>query len=214
MKAGLFITCLFITAAVFAQSKNFVVTDNGDSLYGKISLKNKIFTVNGNSEKKEISADHVRWIYAENFKGNTVVHCRLYVYNDDLGEMDIDYASTKDVDTVLVLKEIYTTPKMNLYLGTDNFKTQYYFYKTPGDNAPVQLVVRYHLGGGLSSYNSNPAAYRGEKSRIHVEENKGYVNQLKFIMSDCPSISEAMWDLLNYRDYSFKNLIKKYNECD
>jgi len=76
------------------------------------------------------------------------------------------------------------------------------------------LVVRYYLGGGLTSYNSNPAAYRGEKSRVHVEENRGYVNQLKSVMADCPSISEAMWDLLNYRDYSFKALIKKYNECE
>jgi hypothetical protein len=214
MKVLLIFIFSFISVSVFAQSKNFIITNNGDSLFGKIKLQHKVFTISGPDGPMQINADNVKKVYADNFRGNTVVHCRLYLYTDNLSELDMGYAPTTDIDTVMVLKEIYTTEKMNLYFGTDNLKSQYYFYKTPADTVPIQLVVRYYLGGGLNSYALNPAANRGEKSRIHIEENKGYVNQLKKAMGDCEAISETTWELLHYRDYSFKNLIKKYNECE
>jgi hypothetical protein len=125
----------------------------------------------------------------------------------------MDWTDLSSLDTVLVLEEVYTTPKINLYYGTDKFKRQYYFYQTPLDSLPVQLVVRYHLGGGLNSYAINPAANRGEKSRIHIEEDKGYVNQLRAIMIACNKIPDGMWEILSYRIYSLKKLIKKYNKC-
>lgn len=215
MKVSLIFLYSCILVSVSAQSKNFIITNNGDSLFGKIKLQHKVFTISGTGGQTQIiDADNVKKIYANNFRGNTVVHCRLYLYTDNLSELDMGYAPTKDIDTVMVLKEIYTTEKMNLYFGTDNLKSQYYFYKTPTDSVPIQLVVRYYLGGGLNGYALNPAANRGEKSRIHIEENKGYVNQLKKAMGDCEGIPETTWELLHYRDYSFKNLIKKYNECE
>ncbi len=215
MKILFCIIWLCFTVVLTMQAQNFIITNNGDSLFGNVKLQHKIFTVYNSSGKKEISADDVKKVHADNFKGTTVVHCKLYLYTDVLTDLDMDYAPTNEIDTIMVLKEIYTTSKMNLYFGTDNLKTQYYFYKTPADDAPVQLVVRYYLSGGLNAYALNPAANRGEKSRIHIEESKGYVNQLKTAMGVCSSnISETTWDLLHYRDYSFKNLIKKFNECE
>lgn len=214
MKKLLFTFLLFTGYTVVAQKKDFLVTSSGDSVYGQIRLLGKTFVVYGNNGEKKITAANVRTVHASNFKGTTVVRCHLQLYSDNIAEMQLGYTPVKETDTVMVLKEIYSTEKMNLYFGTDNLKTHYYFYKTPQNEEPLQLVVRYHLDGGFSSYNSNTAAYRGEKSRMHIEEDKGFINQLKFLMKDCDSIKEAVWDVLQYRSYSLKNLIKKYNECN
>jgi hypothetical protein len=205
---------LLISTAGFGQKKSFLVTDTGDSIYGTIKLRYKSFIVNTPAGTQQIAADHVRRVYASNFKGSTVVHCMLHLYTDNLAELEMGSTPLKERDTVLILQEVYTSDKMNLYFGTDDIKTQYYFYKMPSDPVPVQLVVRYRLGGGLSAYYANPAEYRGDKSRVHIEEDKGYVNQLKAAMADCDAIPETTWDLLDYRVYSLKNLIKKYNECN
>lgn len=214
MKKLLFTFLLFTGYTVVAQKKDFLVTSSGDSVYGQIRLLGKNFIVYGSNGEKKIAAANVRTVHASNFKGTTVVHCRLHLYSDNIAEMQLGYTPIKETDTIMVLKEIYSTEKMNLYFGTDNLKTHYYFYKTPQNEEPLQLVVRYHLDGGFSSYYSNTAAYRGEKSRMHIEEDKGFINQLKFLMKDCDSIKEAVWDVLQYRSYSLKNLIKKYNECN
>lgn len=214
MKKLLFTFLLFTGYTVVAQKKDFLITSSGDSVYGQIRLLGKNFIVYSSKGERKIAAANVRTVHASNFKGTTVVRCRLHLYSDNIAEMQLGYTPIKETDTVMVLKEIYSTEKMNLYFGTDNLKTHYYFYKTPQNEEPLQLVVRYHLDGGFSSYSSNTAAYRGEKSRMHIEEDKGYINQLKFLMKDCDSIEETVWDVLQYRSYSLKNLIKKYNECN
>lgn len=214
MKKLLFTFLLFTGYTVVAQKKDFLITSSGDSVYGQIRLLGKNFIVYSSKGERKIAAANVRTVHASNFKGTIVVRCRLHLYSDNIAEMQLGYTPIKETDTVMVLKEIYSTEKMNLYFGTDNLKTHYYFYKTPQNEEPLQLVVRYHLDGGFSSYSSNTAAYRGEKSRMHIEEDKGYINQLKFLMKDCDSIEEAVWDVLQYRSYSLKNLIKKYNECE
>ncbi|MFZ1371923.1 MAG: hypothetical protein WAR78_16165, partial [Ferruginibacter sp.] len=58
------------------------------------------------------------------------------------------------------------------------------------------------------------ARFRGDRSRVQLAEDKGYVNQLRAIMANCNKIPQTMWDLLSYRDYSLKKIIKKYNSCN
>ena len=89
---------------------------------------------------------------------------------------------------------------------------QYYFYKTPLDSVPVQLFVNYSLGGGATAV-FDKRDVRGIESLTHLEVMKGFVNQLKLVMGDCKKLSGFNWDLLDYRVYSLKNLIKKYNKC-
>ncbi len=215
MKIAFTIITILFAAFEEIAAQDYIVTNNGDSLFGNVKLQYKKFSVYTSAGKKDFMAENVKYVHATNFKGTTVVHCNLYQYTDVLTDLEKDYVSTKSIDTVMVLKEIYSTEKMNLYFGIDNLKTQYYFYKTPSDAAPVQLVVRYHLGGGLNAYALNPGLNRGDNSRVHIEENRGYVNQLKMAMGDCGNnIPETTWNLLHYREYSFKNLIKKYNECE
>ena len=193
---------LLYCGTAYAQKKSFVVTNSGDTLFGNISIRDKSFVITNNGPVKTIAAAEIRSVQSPSFKGNTVVHCRLHLYSDNVVEMQLGATPLKESDTVMVLKEIYSTPKINLYMGADNLKTTYYFYKTPQDEKPVQLVVRYHLDGGMGAYGINTPLYRGERSKIHIEEDKGYVNQLRFLMKNCDAIPETAWDLLQYRSFS------------
>jgi hypothetical protein len=202
-----------LSSNCFSQQKDYLVKNNGDTIFGKIRLKNKIFTITNGESTQIVQSTEVKKIDCNNYKGTTVVNCNLQLYNDDLSDLEMGWVNVSASDTVMVLQEIYTTPKINLYFGTDNFRRQYYFYKTPQDSFPVQLVVRYHLGGGLTAYAAHPEENRGERAKVHIEEDKGYVNQLMAIMGDCKKIPEGMWEILSYRDYSLKQLIKRYNKC-
>lgn len=208
----IFIAC-FVSLTGICQKGDYLVKNNGDTVWGDIKLKSKLFYVNGLASSA-INASDVLSIKSSNYRGNTVVSCNLLTYSDNLGDLELDYINKGSIDTVMILDEIYTTPKINLYYVTNSFKTPFYFYKTPSDSKPIQLVVRYYLQGGLANYNDDRAKYRGDKSRVQIAEDKGYVNQLYSIMGDCKKIPQAMWDLLTYRDYSMKQVIKKYNKCN
>jgi hypothetical protein len=200
---------IFINA--FCQKGDYLVKNNGDTLWGSIKLKSKTFYVN-NENPAEINAVDVSKVKSDLYNG-TVVRCNLLLYTDNIADLELDYFKKAIEDTVLILDEIYATPKINLYYGVSSFKTQFYFYKTPADDKPVQLVVRYYLQGGLDNYEKNRSKYSGEKSRISIVEDKGYVNQLYAIMGNCKKIPPTMWELLSYRDYSLKQVIKRYNRC-
>ncbi|MEO6540474.1 MAG: hypothetical protein ABIN74_05770 [Ferruginibacter sp.] len=210
---------LFVVAAIclsisgFSQKRDYLIKNTGDTIWGDITLKDKFFYING-SPATVINAEDVMKIKSANYKGSTVVSCILQTYVDNLGELEIDYIQKGTTDTVLILDEIYTTPKIILYYGKNDFKTPFYFYKTPTDPKPIQLVIRYFLQGGLANYNNDRARYRGDKSKLTLIEDRGYVNQLRTIMGECKKIPETMWDLLSYRDYSLKKVIKKYNMCN
>lgn len=211
----LFFVCasIFMWVTGFCQKGDYLVKNNGDTIWGNIKLKNKIFYVE-NANPLQIDAEDVSKIKSSNYKGSVVVRCILQLYADNLSDLELDYIKKGVTDTVMILEEIYSTPKINLYYVVNNFKLPFYFYKTPSDSKPVQLVIRYYLQGGLANYNDDRAKYRGDKSRVNIVEDKGYVNQLHAIMGDCKKIPDAMWELLSYRNYSFKQIIKKYNKCN
>lgn len=202
--------CISITA--IAQNRDYLIKSNNDTIWGDIKLENKMFYVDGKNPLF-VNPDDVVKVKGDRFKGSTVVHCKLLGYTDNLNDLYIDFIEKDMVDTVLVLNEIYSTPKINLYYVVNNYKTPFYFYKTPNDPRPVQLVIRYYLSGGLANYDNDRARYRGDKSKLMISEDKGYVNQLRAIMGDCKKIPDTMWELLSYRNYSLKQVIKKYNKC-
>jgi hypothetical protein len=212
MKISILFFTLCFSLNSFSQKGDYLIKNNGDTIWGDIKLNQKMFSVDG-VDHVEINATDVSKIKSDRYKGNTVVDCKLLVYADNLADLEIDYIKKGSVDTVLILDEIYTTPKINLYYVQNKFKLPFYFYKTPTDAKPIQLVVRYYLAGGLANYDNDRARYRGDKSRVTIVEDKGYVNQLHAIMADCKKIPETMWELLSYRDYSLKQVIKKYNKC-
>ena len=136
---------LFVLAAVcigltgFSQKGDYLIKNNGDTIWGDITLKNKHFYIKG-SVVPGYKAEDIAKIKSGSFKGSTVVRCSLQTYTDNLADLEIDYIQKGITDTVMVLDEIYSTPKINLYYGTNNFKSQFYFYKTPTDHKPVQFA--------------------------------------------------------------------------
>lgn len=56
--------------------------------------------------------------------GNIVLPCILNTYIDKLEDLDKYNFLTSKIDTVLLLSEVYTTPKMNLYWCMDANKVQ------------------------------------------------------------------------------------------
>ncbi|MFZ1371922.1 MAG: hypothetical protein WAR78_16160 [Ferruginibacter sp.] len=212
MKIFFFTAAFFLSLSVFSQKNDYLVKVNGDTVWGKIKLKNKIFHVS-NADPVEISADEVKTIKSSDYKGSAVVHCKLQLYSDNIDDLELDWMQRGETDTVMILDEIYTTPKINLYFGTNHYKTRFFFYKTPSDPFPVQLIIRYSLQGGLSTYAVDEATYRGEGRKTSINVDKSYANQLYAIMGDCKKIPPTMWEMLTYRDYSLKQLIKKYNKC-
>lgn len=208
----LFVFASFIISfAGICQNVGYLVKNNGDTIRGDIKLKNKIFYVDGTSA---FTATDISRIKSSKYRGNVVISVNLLTYTDNLADLEIDFIEKGATDTVLILDEIYSSPKINLYYATDKDKTPFYFYKTPSDPKPLQLVIRYYLSGGLGNYDDNRARYRGDKSKVQIIEDKGYVNQLYAIMGDCKKITQPMWELLSYRDYSLKKIIKKYNKCN
>ena len=213
MKLHFIICSLFMWVTGFSQKGDYLVKNNGDTIRGVITLENKMFSVK-NMNPQEIDALEVSKVKSIKYKGTVVVRCNLQLYADNLSDLELDFIKHGVVDTVLILNEIYTTPKINLYYVIDKSKLPFYFYKTPSDPKPHQLVIRYYLQGGLANYDNDRARYRGDRSRVTIAEDKGYVNQLHAIMGDCKNIPDTMWDLLSYRDYSLRQLIKKYNQCN
>lgn len=213
MKILLILTALSVSLSGFGQSDEFLIKNNGDTIKGEVKLVDKDFYVDIDEYQTKVNADDVLKVNSKNFKGSIVVHCVLQTYVENLSELELDYIERGERDTIMILDEIYSTEKMNLYYGVNDFKVPFYFYKTPKDPKPVQLVVRYYLQGGLTNYNNNRSRYRAERSLVNIAEDKGYVNQLWAIMGHCKNITEPMWELLSYRDYSLKQIIKKYNKC-
>jgi hypothetical protein len=213
MKILFFVAAFFFLHHCMGQKNDYLVKVNGDTLWGSFQLKNKSFEITGTNSGK-INAAEIKKIQSNKYKGNTVVECRLELYSDNYNVLETSGTKNSYVDTVMILEEILSTPKMDLYFGKSNDRTPFYFYKTPADSFPIQLIVRYHLDGGMGNYDKDPGRYGGEKSKVTIVEEKGFVNQLHAIMGDCGKIPEAMWELLAYRDYSLKQLIKKYNKCN
>lgn len=212
MKTPFLIFFLIATCCCFGQKTDYIVKQNGDTIYGDISLKKKNFVVSGpDGDQTLLNATDVKTASLKKYNGTIVLPCVLHTYTDNMYLLERNSFSSQNLDTVLILSEVYTTPKMNLYWCKDNNKSQYYFYKTPFDTLPVQLYVNYSFGGGASA--ASELKSTGLASRNHIEVQKGYVNQLKFIMGNCKKISEGVWELLDYRIYSFKDLIRRYNKC-
>jgi len=212
MKKLLVVLVLAAGFSAYAQKQDFLVKFSGDTVYGSIRFREDRFLVENGPGKSDVySAHEIQQVWSKSVRNNIVVPCNLHYYSDNIQDMQVKNYRTSDRDTVMILEEIYSTPKMNLYWGTDIYGSQYYFYKTPGDRLPVQLFVKYYLssdnGETLTLMMSTATA------ALHMVVQKGYVNQLRLIMDGCGKISAADWDTLDYRGYSLKSLVRKFNKC-
>ena len=96
----LFVVCtLFISVTGFSQKGDYLVKNNGDTIWGDIKLKNMMFYVK-NASPLEINADDVTKVKSRNYKGSVVLRCNLLLYADNLSDLELDYIKKGVIDTV------------------------------------------------------------------------------------------------------------------
>ncbi len=201
------LSLLIISAQTYSQ--DFLVTHKGDTLRGEINIRDKkILLKQAGSSLKIFPADDVAYLSSGKYNG-LVVHCDLIIYSDKIDVVQKwNFNGGGISDTVLVLKEIFSTTKMNLYEVFDKDRTVHYFVKKPTDTLPVQMMVHYFIeGNGDYSFSRNNAMVS------QITQQRIYADQLRVIMADCPKINQDDLEMLDYRSYSLKKIIRRYNKC-
>ncbi len=156
--------------------------------------------------------DDIAYIKTGRYKG-TVLHCSLAIYSDNIDVVQKwNFNGEFKRDTVLVLYEIFSTPKMKLFEVADKDRSVYYFIKKPTDSLPVQMIVRYTIVGYPDPFVRKVAI--APTDFISIAQQRLYIDQLRVIMADCPKIKTEDFEMLDYRSYSFKKIIKRYNKCN
>ncbi len=188
-----------------AQKSEYIVTFRGDTINGPYNLSGNVIEVSVSAtEKKNFPADDVKEVY-NGSSLSQVLHFPLRTYSDNIETVQSTSYKDEVYDTTMFLKEVYNTPKMNLYFAVDKNKVQYYFVKRPEDKVPQQLMVSYSI---VRPYKDDS---RPGYTYSMLNQQRFYINQLKGLM-DCDPVSEETWNLMDYRVYSFKKIIKLYNK--
>gem|GEM_PF-4445902 len=80
-------------------------------------MKAKTFIVTGETAapRRVFTAEEIKKLNSNRFNRSVPVHCVLQLYTDNIDVLELGWNNpSRSTDTVLVLKEIYSTPKMNL----------------------------------------------------------------------------------------------------
>lgn len=199
--------CLSISAQhTTAQKKDGLVMNNGDTVFCNYAIKGNFISVKPpGSESRLIDTREVQSVFNGN-DNRTVLFLKLETFSDNPDEIfDPLSKNRSEYDTTLLLSEVYSTAKIKLYSAYDKRKVAYYFVKKTLESKPVQLLIRYTVYyarvGELIPWGS-------PNLTIH----RIYIDQLKGIMADCPGLTAGDFEVVDYRDYSLKKIIKKYNK--
>jgi hypothetical protein len=188
-----------------AQKNEGLVMNNGDTVFCDYTLNGNFISVKNEGRlTRLVDTRDVQSVFSNN-NSQTVLFLKLETFSDNPDEIfDPLSKNMSEYDTTLLLSEVYSTPKMKLYTATDKRKVQYYFVKKPQDIRPAQLLIRYAVYyarvGELINWGS-------PNLTIH----RIYIDQLKGLMTDCPKMTYGDFEIVDYRDYSLKKIIRKYN---
>ena len=201
-----FLILISVMGFLYARSQDFLVKHSGDTLRGNIQFSGKTISVlQPNGTNTTYFADDIEYINTPRLKG-TVLHCGLIIYSDNIDvvqKWNFDGGGVSD--TVLILKEVFTTPKMKLFQVIDKDGVMHYFIKKPVDSLPVQMIVHYFIEGNRDGRNDAMVSF--------LTQQRIYADQLRVIISDCNKVTENDLEMMDYRIYSFKKIIKQYNKC-
>jgi len=199
----------FLAILIRSHSQDFLVKHNGDTIRGNIKFSGKTISVIDPDESKiNFSPDEVAYIKTSLHTG-TILHCKLTLYSDNIDVVQKwDYNGGEVIDTVMILKEVFQSKKMNLYQAVDRENAMYYFVKKPADSLPVQMIVKY----GIQAYGNNNFN-RNQQIVSVLTQQRRYIDQLTLMMLDCNKVTREDLEMMDYRIYSFKRIIRRYNKC-
>ena len=205
-KCLVFLAVLSINIVGRAQS-NFVeavvVSNSGDSIYGKIDYRNwknnpqTIDFINAANEKQTFDASSIRGFHVQTVN-ETYTSFSVAI---DMVPGDMDRALNSGfIDSVTLHKRVFLLqlinhPELSLYQFTDNNKDHFYYKK--GSEQPVELIHQYLY----------------DESSKHVRENEAYKQQLTLLLQGC---QDAIGKLktLQFRKKEIQNIILKYLQCN
>jgi hypothetical protein len=207
MKIVFVILCLFFSFTGFAQSGEYIILHNGDTVRGKVKILNKEISVaKSPGDTMVINAADV-WLYVKNNTKKTVLQCILYGYSENIEEVQTYNYVDPVYDTTILLNPIITNEKLNLFSAKDKRGVVYFFVQGIRDSVPVQLL--YVIGGRLPDKSTWGQRYQLVNFITHF---RIFETQLREMTQDCDNMKEGDFVMLNYLESSLKKFIKRYNK--
>ena len=206
MKAAILPLVFSFSITAFAQSNEYIVKNNGDTVTGEVKiLAKQIKVIRTPADTVTFNSEDVRFFVKKN-TAKIVLRLMLYGYTDDIAEIQSTSYSNPVYDTTILLTPVISGGKLNLFTGKDKRKVVYFFVQRQEDVAPIQLL--YSIGGDMPDRASwgHPFQYVN-----YITHHRIYQVQLWEMTGDCEFISVVNLQALDYRESSLKAFIKRYN---
>ena len=206
MKAAILPLVLSFSITTFAQSNEYIVKNNGDTVTGEVKiLAKQIKVIRSPADTVTFNSEDVRFFVKKN-TAKIVLRLMLYGYTDDIAEIQSPTYSNPVYDTTILLTPVITGEKFNLFTSKDKRKVVYFFVQRQEDVAPIQLL--YSVGGDMPEKASWGHPYQYVN---YITHHRIFENQLRDMTLDCEFISLVNLQALDYRESSLKAFIKRYN---
>jgi len=208
MKAVILNLALLFSANAFAQSNEYIVKNNGDTVTGEVKiLAKQIKVIRTPSDTIIFNSEDVR-LFVKNNTAKIVLRLMLYGYTDDIVEIQSGTYSNPVYDTTMLLTPVISGEKLNLFRGKDKRKIVYFFVQHEDAVAPVQLL--YSIGGEMQEKASWGHPYQYVN---YITHHRIFESQLRDMTSDCEYVTEGHLKMVDYRlESSIKTFIKRYNK--
>ncbi len=207
MKITILALVSLFSISAFAQSKEYIVKQNGDTVRGEVKIFTKqVKVIRAPSDTISFNSEDVR-LFVKNNTTKTVLRLILYGYSDNIEEVQTPNYSNPVYDTTILLTPIISGEKLNLFSGKDKRKVVYFFVQGPKDSVPVQLL--YSVGGDIRERENWNRPYQWVS---FVTYHRIFEDQLNDITADCDYITVGDVEMLEYRESSFKAFVKRYNK--
>lgn len=197
---------IFLSTAYIIKAQDHIIKNDGDTVWGKLKTEAKFIFVENGSGMLQFNSEDIAYVVQ---KGKSRIPLRLILlgYTDNIDVVQEPSYSDPVYDTTVLLNEIVTGPKMNLYTAKDKRGIDYYFVKRPVDEVAIQLL--YKVGGGMPDKKNWSRHYQFVN---YISKYTIFADQLRELTEDCPAISDLELSNLVYQEYSLKKIVKKYNK--
>ncbi len=147
MRAIFLILLLSFSANIFAQPKEYIVTNKGDTIAGSVTiLPKQIVVLRTPGDTIVLNSGDVR-LYMKDKIANPVLRLILYGYSDNIEEVQTYNYRNPVYDTTILLKPLIAGEKLNLFTAKDKRKIVYFFVQRAEDSNVEQLL--YSVGGEM-----------------------------------------------------------------
>ena len=203
----IFLILLLASVNIFAQPKEYIVTNKGDTIAGRVTILPKQIVVSRTpGDTVILNSEDVRH-YVKNETANPVLRLILYGYSDNIEEVQTYNYRNPVYDTTILLKPLIAGEKLNLFTAKDKRKVVYFFVQWAGDSKVEQLL--YSVGGELRDKASWGHPYQWVN---YVTHHLIFIDQLNEMTKECEAITVGHLRMLEYRESNLKSFVKRYNK--